>query len=150
MTRTSFKILKTFAILMFASLSFSFILHPTSSKELSGVYYSPNKKSKIEFTKKDGLYYGKLIWNDDIEIIDDNNLNEKLRNRKLVGTNIFFSLKYNTYLKLWIGKFYDPTSGEIFDCNLWLTNTNKTLMARGYLESSFISRTETLQRVSTN
>jgi len=142
------KLLKIFAFVFVSSILFSFTSFNTLDNSLTGTYYSPNKKSKIEFFEKKGVYYGKLIWNENSELIDKNNSITKLRTRKLVGTNLFFALKYINYLKVWKGKFYDPTSGLIYDCDIWLTNSNKTLMARGYLEYSILSRTEALQRVN--
>ena len=64
-----------------------------------------------------------------------------------MGINLFFSLKYLNYLKVWRGKYYDQGSGITYDCDLWLTKSKQTLMARGFLEYDFLSRTESLQRV---
>lgn len=117
------------------------------SEPITGTYWGPNKKSKIQFFKKNDQYFGKLIWTNNPSLIDENNQTKSLKGRNLVGLNLFFSLKYNSHLKVWKGKFYDPTSGEIYNCDLWLTNSNKSLVARGYSDYSFLTQTETLQRV---
>lgn len=117
---------------------------------LEGVYYSPNKNAKIEFIKKESTYIGKLIWNKEENLFDMKNKNASLRDRKLIGIDLFFALTYKSYLKIWQGQFYDPTSGNTYNCDLWMTNANKTLMARGYLKNAIMNRTESLQRVDNN
>lgn len=129
-------------------LTFLLILSSfTFQNSLSGTYWGPNKKSKIQLFKKNDLYFGELIWVKDSVLIDKNNKDEKLRDRNLVGQNLFFSLKYLPINKVWKGKFYDFSSGSYYDCDLWLTNNNKTLMARGYSEHSFLTQLKSLQRI---
>lgn len=134
-------------LILTSSISVSFN-NDDKSDAILGTYLSPNKKSKIKFIKKDNLYYGKLIWNINPAIKDKNNHSVKLRKENLVGKSIFLSLKYNKYERVWVGKFYDAESGSIYDCNIWLENNNKRLMARGYIEHPMVGRTEVLTRIT--
>ena len=148
------QIIFSFFVVLLTSCKSTYI-PPTQVKSqpinIDGTYYSPNKNSKIKFSKKDSTtYIGKLVWNKEENLNDINNKNITLRDRELIGIQLFYSLKYIAHLKIWQGKFYDPTSGNTYNCDLWLTNSNKTLMARGYAKSSFLNRTEALQRVENN
>ncbi|MBL4592224.1 MAG: DUF2147 domain-containing protein [Flavobacteriales bacterium] len=118
-----------------------------SENDVLGIYLAPNKKSKIKFVKKDGVYYGILVWNMNSEIKDKFNTNEKLRNKNLIGQAIFKSFKYNKYEHSWTGYFYDAESGTTYDCELWLENAKKHLMTRGYINTPIIGRTEMLKRI---
>ena len=61
-------------IFIVAITASSFINHSKIEPiNLDGVYYSPNKKSKIQFFKKKENYYGQLIWNVNDSLIDKNN-----------------------------------------------------------------------------
>ena len=142
-------VLFTFFAITIISCSTSYISDSMVEPiNLDGIYYSPNKGSKIQFTKTNDTFIGKLIWNKNNNLTDENNKNITLRNRDLIGIDLFFSLKYISYLKVWRGKFYDPTSGKTYDCEVWLTNSDQTLMARGYIKNGLLSRTESLQRVA--
>lgn len=118
-----------------------------NSDDILGIYKTPNKKSNIQFIEKDGLYYGILIWNVNPDIKDKFNTNQALRNKNLIGQAVFKNLKYNKYEHSWTGKFYDTESGSTYDCNLWLENQKKNLMARGYIETPIVGRTEMLKRI---
>ena len=138
------KIISITLILLIIISSFSFINHSYfNSDDILGIYQSPNKKSKIEFIEKNGLYFGVLIWNINPKIKDKFNTD-----KNLIGQAIFKNLTYNKYEHSWTGKFYDPESGITYDCDLWLENAKRNLMARGYIETPFIGRTEMLKRIA--
>ncbi|MGB0888327.1 MAG: DUF2147 domain-containing protein [Vicingaceae bacterium] len=116
-------------------------------EKILGIYRSPNKKSKIEFVEKDGLYQGILIWNVNPNIKDKFNSNKELQTKNLVGQTIFKNLKYNKYDRSWTGKFYDTESGSTYDCNLWFEYNKNNLMARGYIDNPIIGQTKVLKRI---
>lgn len=133
-------------------LSIAIISHAQNSSNLYcdailGTYVSPNKRSHIQFVKRDSLYFGKLIWNVNPNIKDDHNLDKRYRNESLIGKDIFTDFNYKPYERSWYGKFYDAESGITYDCILWLENNRKYLMAKGYVRSPIFGRTEILKRI---
>ena len=79
---------------------------------------------------------------------DTRNPDPALRNRPLVGLNIFSGFTYDGD-GAWSGGFiYDPNSGKTYRCKLKLTNPN-TLKVRGYIGISLVGRTETWIRQDT-
>ena len=141
----TFKIISVVALL---TTLFSFINKlQTVEDEILGVYLTPNKKSKIEFEKRGDLFYGKLIWNINPEIKDKYNLDKSLKTEDLIGQDIFKDLKYNKYTHIWTGKFYDSESGLTYDCDLWFQYSKQSLMAKGYLGTPLIGKTDILKRI---
>lgn len=76
---------------------------------------------------------------------DVKNPDPALRDRPLVGLEIFNGFSYDDGDE-WSGGFiYDPNSGKTYRCKLKLVNHN-TLKVRGYIGISLIGRTETWKR----
>jgi uncharacterized protein (DUF2147 family) len=139
---------KIFIVLTLLITSFSFISKlEIVESDILGVYSTPNNKSKIEFEKRGDLFYGKLIWNVNPEIKDKYNLDKSLRTKSLIGQDIFKDLKYNKYTHIWTGEFYDSESGLIYGCDLWFQYSKQSLMAKGYLGTPLIGKTEILKRI---
>lgn len=144
----TFRMIFVALIALITTTSFNQTKKISSNRDdILGTYLTPNKKSKIKFIKRNDLYYGILSWNVNPEIKDKYNLKQEARNKNLIGQDIFKDLKYNPYERVWIGNFYDTESGITYSCKLWLENAKKNLMARGYIETPLIGRTETLKRV---
>src|SRR3954453_12902056 len=119
-------------------ISFSFALtllftfafaksNPGDADKIMGVYWSPKKDAKIEIFKKGDKYFGKSVWTETRKK-DLNNPNPSLRDRDLLGTELFtnFSYKDGTYED---GKIYDPESGKTYDCKM--SFNGKSLKVRG-------------------
>jgi len=111
--------------------------------KIIGTYWSPKKDAKIEIYKKDGRYFGKSIW-----LLtgrrDLKNPNTSLRERELVGVELFtnFLYKDGAYED---GKIYDPESGKTYDCKM--SFNGKNLKVRGYVGISLFGRTEIFERI---
>ncbi|MDA7803127.1 DUF2147 domain-containing protein [Crocinitomix sp.] len=103
---------------------------------LMGVWLTEIKDAKITIYKKANKYYGRVSWmketNDENgnPLIDKNNPNENLRNRKIFGMDILIGFVYDNDGE-WDGKIYDPKNGTTYTCKLWLDKNN--LKVRGYL-----------------
>ena len=111
--------------------------------KIIGIYWSPKKDAKIEIYKKDDKYFGKSIWTLTGKK-DLNNPNQSLRNRNLLGIELFtnFFYKDGAYED---GKIYDPESGKTYDCKMSFDGRN--LKIRGYIGISLFGRTEVFERI---
>ncbi len=114
-----------------------------SQDEVIGTWLSESKEGKTEIYKKDGKYYGKLIWLkepknlDGTDKIDQHNPNHNLRQKPLIGLNIINGLTYKN--KKWTdGSIYDPKTGKSYDCTLMIENGK--LLVRGYIGWFFETR----------
>ena len=144
LARTGLILTQVLIALVFYSFGYNI---DSRSNKILGIYESPNKKSKVKFIRKDDKFYGKLIWNVNPQIKDHKNNSEDLKTLPLIGRNIFFDFIFNPYENTWVGKFYDAESGSTYDCNIYLENAGKRMMARGYLDHPLIGRTEALKRI---
>ena len=144
LARTGLILAQIMIVLIIYSFGYS---SESRSNKILGTFESPNKRSKVEFFKKDNKFYGKLIWNVNPEIKDKYSRFECLQKLPLIGRNVFFDFVFNAYDNSWTGKFYDAESGSTYDCNIHFENAGKRLMARGYIENPLIGRTEALKRI---
>ena len=113
-----------------------------------GKWWSPRRDGQIEMYKANGQYFGKLIWAQKSGKKDIHNPNASLRQRDVVGLNLFTNFHYDNADNEWVdGKVYDPSSGKVYNCKLWLSDGGKTLNARGYVGFSLFGRTERFARV---
>jgi len=122
--------------------------------DLIGVWLSENKKQKVRvgYDSKSKTYTGKLefMYEDDQangrKMLDVNNPNPQLRNRRVTGINFLHSFKYEGNRKF-RGYIYDPVSGKEYRCLLTLRPDHKTAEIRGYILIPWIGRTEIATKV---
>jgi uncharacterized protein (DUF2147 family) len=132
----------SFALSLLVTLAFA-KSNPGVADKIIGVYWSPKKDAKIEIYKKGDLYFGKSIWSE-TKRKDVKNPNPSLRERDLLGTELFtnFIYKDGSYAD---GKIYDPESGKTYDCKM--SFNGKNLKVRGYIGISLFGRTEMFERI---
>jgi len=130
------------ALTMLFTISFA-KSNANDADNIIGVYWSPKKDAKIEIYKKGDRYFGKSIWTE-TKRKDLKNPNSSLRERDLLGTELFTNFIYNdgTYEQ---GKIYDPESGKTYDCKM--SFNGKSLKVRGYIGISLFGRTEMFERI---
>lgn len=123
-----------------------------------GVWTTAEGKSKVEITKKDGQYRGKIVAlkeplypsdpNDKQYVegragqpkVDRNNPDEKLRERPIIGMELMGGFKHDGD-DVWSGgTIYDPESGKTYKCKMTLVSSNE-LKVRGYIGVSLLGRT---------
>ena len=116
--------------------SFLFTVSSFSQRQIVGKWLSEDKEGITEIYEQGGKFYGKIVWlkkaTDDKEspFKDTKNSNPKLRQRPLQELVVITNLSFIN--KEWVnGSVYDPKSGKIYSCKVWLTNDN-TLNLRGY------------------
>jgi len=115
-----------------------------------GIWWNQEKTSRIEVTKRNDKYYGKIVWlESEFEDgsttqpnLDDKNPDEKLRSRKVMGLEVLKDLEWDD--DEWEdGTIYDPKSGNEYSCYAEFEDENNTnvLKLRGYVGFSLIGRT---------
>jgi len=139
--------MKTLPVLLFALL-FVVPAHAESAA-VAGTWLSGDGDGLIE-VQVDGdaisaTILGSPNKDPDRPKTDVKNPDPALRDRRLIGLEIFSGFSYDGD-GAWSGGFiYDPNSGKTYRCKLKLTSHN-TLKARGYIGISLIGRTETWTR----
>lgn len=124
-------------------------------QEVMGTWLSENKKQKVKvvYDASKKVYNGKIIWmyeDDQAEgrvLLDKNNPDPKLRNRRVTGINLMRGFVYEGK-SVFRGYIYDPISGKEYRCMLTLQPDKKTAHIRGYILIPWIGRTEIATKVS--
>ncbi len=109
--------------------------------DVAGLWWSPDKDSKIEIYRKDGKYYGKLAWMlpKDEGKMDIKNHDPKKRNQKLLGSDIFFDLEFDGKDTWKDGCLYDPRSGNFYQGYLKLEGKD-VLSVSGFINFPILGR----------
>jgi len=152
------KIFKVCLSILLLSLGIALIAQVKDSNyfpDLIGTWLSENKKQKVRvyYDTARKMYYGRIEWmyEDDAsqgrQLLDVNNPNPKLRNRRVTGINLLNSFKYEGNSKF-RGYIYDPISGKEYRCLMTLRPDRKTAEIRGYIFVPWIGRTEIATKVS--
>jgi len=76
---------------------------------------------------------------------DEKNPDPALRNRPLIGLQLFEGFEYDGNGRWRGGTIYDPNSGKTYRCIVTYVDHN-TLKVRGYIGVSLLGRTETWTR----
>ncbi|MBX7240164.1 MAG: DUF2147 domain-containing protein [Bacteroidia bacterium] len=117
--------------------------------DILGKWWSPDKDGQVEFYKHGGKYYGRLIWSIDDKVgkpkLDDQNPVVSMRNRRIVGADVFKDLVYQEG-KYDLGVAYDARSGYTYSCTIWLEGKD-VMKCRGYLGFSLLGKTVTMTRI---
>jgi uncharacterized protein (DUF2147 family) len=115
-----------------------------SENDILGVWYNTEKTAKVIISKSGDKFMGKIAWllepeKNGVPAMDEQNDNDKLKNRPLMGLTILEGLSYrNGFWKG--GKIYDPKSGNTYSCELKLLSMD-TLEVTGFMGFSWIGRT---------
>lgn len=111
------------------------------------VWFTENRDSKVKIIKEsDGKYYAQLVWIKDSlkngkPLIDTENPDKSLRNRKWLGIKITNGMVAKSPTELVDGKIYDPSRGNHYHCKIKLV-ANNIIELRGYiLGISWLGRT---------
>lgn len=144
-----------YALTLVASLFISLASLAQNPDAILGVWLNEPGDAKIEVYKQNGKYFGKIIWlkNDKEEDgstpnRDNNNPDESLQNRRVVGINILTNLVWDADDKEYDdGEIYDPRSGSTYSLYGYIQNDGK-LFLKGYIGFSLIGRSTTWTRSS--
>lgn len=107
--------------------------------KIVGIWWNEEKTSKIKIEKNDGKYIGTVVYMipekyvDGKPPLDEENPDEKLQSRSVVGLQILEDFVYNAEDKEWKdGKIYDPKSGKTYDCYAWFDG-DELLKLKGFV-----------------
>lgn len=133
-------------LFILAFLLFSGAYLYAQADNITGIWVPAKGTSQVKIYKADnGKYYGRVEWKkEDIDELDVNNPDERLRNNKILGSVILKDFVYNSDKEQWEdGTVYDPDNGKIYDCYMWFEGNTNKLTLKGYvLGMKFIGRSE--------
>lgn len=117
--------------------------------DIIGTWWSPDKDGQVQFYKKNGKYFGKLVWSIHDKVgqpkLDTENPVVSMRSRRVVGVDVFTNLEY-TSNKWENGTAYDARSGYSYSASVYLESKD-VMKLRGYLGFSLLGKTVTMNRV---
>jgi uncharacterized protein (DUF2147 family) len=135
-------------LLSFASAAYSSSGPVVKEDDPTGIWWSPKKDAKIEMSRREGLYYGRIIWviPDKAEKRDEKNPDPDLRGRKIEGLEIFRDFKFDGKGSWESGFVYDPKSGRTYHAFIRMKGPD-LLRATGYIGIKLFSRSVWFERV---
>jgi uncharacterized protein (DUF2147 family) len=140
------KVLSLVALMIVSTFSFA-----QSADDIIGTWFTEGGKSKVEISKADGKYSGKIIWlkdpnrEDGTVKLDRENEDESLRSRGILGLPVIQNFEWDDD-EYEDGTIYDPENGKTYSCEITWKDIN-TLNVRGYIGFSFIGRDTVWTRV---
>ena len=121
------------AIFMFTPLTALF------AQDVVGKWKLSDGSAIVEVYQDGGVYNGKIVWlknpteADGTPAVDDNNPDEKLRSRQLIGLNMLSNLAPTDGESEYSGgKIYDPGNGKTYNCSMKVEGD--VLKVRGSLD----------------
>ena len=147
-------ILIVFAGLLFFTTGQGFA-QTVQGDDILGVWLNEDKDAHIQVYKKNGKYYGKIVWllepldEDNGEPkVDEDNEDESLRSRPIMGLMLLKDFEFDGKDEWEEGKIYDPNNGKTYSCYMEFKDETKDLLkVRGYIGFSMIGRTTYWTRV---
>jgi len=142
-------------ILLSAALIMPVFLNSSDKDEDSilGLWFTEGNKSKVDVYKKNGKFYGKIIWlknpNDEEgnPKKDKKNPDKKKQDRGINGLLILRDFVYDGDKEWDDGEIYNPEDGETYSCVINMSDDGKTLDVRGYVGISLFGKTTVWKRV---
>lgn len=117
---------------------------------IQGTWLSGDGDGWIEITLVgdglSGVIRGSPNADDDRPDRDEKNPDPALRDRPLIGLELFEGFSYDGNGRWEGGTIYDPNSGKSYRCIITWVNKD-TLKVRGYIGVPMLGRTETWKRV---
>lgn len=117
--------------------------------DIEGTWLNGDGDGLVEIRLTDaglsGVIRGSATTGTDRPDHDHLNPDPELRERPLVGLQIFDGFEYDGHAAWSGGTIYDPNSGKTWQCRLQLVDRD-TLRVRGYVGIALLGRTETWKR----
>jgi uncharacterized protein (DUF2147 family) len=120
---------------------------------LAGLWLPSSGKARVNIFKKEGKYYGKIVWlrepNNELgkPKMDKNNADESKRALPLLGYLLLKDFTFKGDNTWEDGTIYDPENGSTYSCTIKMIDSN-TLDVRGYIGLSVFGRTDTWKRIA--
>jgi uncharacterized protein (DUF2147 family) len=126
-------------IILFFLAVYALAGYAQEADKIVGIWWNDEKTTKIQVEKKDGKYIGTIVYmipekyKNGQPPKDDNNPDQALQSRSLIGLQILNGFVFNAKNNEWnTGTIYDPKSGNTYDCYAWLEN-NDLLKLKGFV-----------------
>ena len=136
-----FMFLSVFLLGLFAPVSMDVA---KDGDDILGMWWTDDKRAKIEIYKKGNEYWGKIAWlkdplNDEGKpVLDANNPDEEKAKKPVLGLNLISGFTYEK--GKWVdGEIYDPDNGKTYSCVMKLKG--ERLEVRGYIGLTMFGRT---------
>ena len=110
-----------------------------------GEWYTDGDESVVEVYKCEDAYCGKIVWlkepltPEGEKKTDQNNPDESLRDREIIGLNIVEGFKYDGDGGWEDAKIYDPNKGKTYSCKAEIKGDK--LKIRGFIGISVFGET---------
>ena len=138
--------------LMMATFGFT---QSQNADAILGKWLNEDQDAHIQIYNENGKYFGKIVWLKDpneedtgLPKLDDENKDETLRDRPIMGLILLKDFVYDEGDKEWDdGTIYDPKNGSTYDCYMNFGDDPNTLKIRGYIGISWIGRNTYWTRV---
>ena len=123
-----------------------------NADDILGKWLNEDEDAHIEITKRNDMYYGKLVWllnpNEDdtgLPKVDDDNPDPALQSRPVLGLEILTDFVFDG--GNWEdGKIYDPKTGKTYKCYMKFVEEEK-IKIRGFIGITILGRTSYWTRV---
>jgi uncharacterized protein (DUF2147 family) len=134
-----------------ALLALPLLAHAEGGDAIIGQWLTDGKDARIEITKVDGKYEGKIVWLKDPlydskdpeagkPVRDRDNPDAARRNDPMIGLRLLRDFEYVGKNAWKNGAIYNPENGKTYHANLTLANP-KELKVRGYIGISLFGGT---------
>lgn len=134
------KTMKKFLLLLAFFSSITLFSQTIKADDIIGTYMTAENEGKVEITKRNNKYYGKLVWTKTPGKLDSNNPDPKQKTDKLAGKEILKDFVFDGDDQWSDGTIYDPKNGKTYDCKL-TPDEKGNLNVRGFIGISLIGRT---------
>ena len=118
----------------------------TFAQDVIGKWKLSDGTAIVEVYQQGDVYNGKIVWlknpteADGTPAVDNNNPDESLRSRQLIGLNMLSNLKTKSATEYTGGVIYDPGNGKTYFCSMEVAGD--VLKVRGSLDKrGFLGRT---------
>ncbi|MGB1294591.1 MAG: DUF2147 domain-containing protein [Flavobacteriales bacterium] len=140
-----------FRIGMFILMMMSFqSVKAQQADDIIGIWELKDKTSKMEIFKKEGKYFGKLLYGKDVvnedgtSKIDTKNPDTKLRGQEIIGSVYIKNLEFDE--DEWDeGKVYDSNTGKDWKCYVEIKKGE--LHFTGYMGVKWLGKTYVYKRI---
>jgi uncharacterized protein (DUF2147 family) len=133
-----------FLLMLVGMLAFNAPANPQTvmADDVLGFWLNEEKDAKIEITKHDGKFFGKVVWLEEpneesgTPKVDDENPDEALQNRPIMGLEILKNFVFDE--DEWnSGTIYDPDNGSTYKCII-KKESDTILDIRGYIGKAWM------------
>lgn len=137
-------------LILFSALLFLSKVFCQTSEAVLGKWTNEEKTQIVEVYKKDNAYFAKLVKLNDTEAkyqFDVNNDDPNLKNRKLIGLDLWTNFTYDAYREQWKdGRIYNFKNGNSYNGKIQVEG-NELKLTGHYGFFFFLAKTQKWTRV---